>query len=118
MHLHTGQHASAFHFFNTAVNLHKDYAPAYMYLGVALAAMDDPENAIAAFEKSLKLGDDHLTRLNFAATLLNEGREAEARKHFAKYEQLSADLGPDADPEDGMLDLAEKLQERLRGGES
>ena len=114
VHLHTKQHASAFHFFNSAVNRKKDYAPCYMYMGVALAAMDDLENAYLAFEKSLKLKDDHTCRLNYAATLCNQGRVEECRTHFARYEVLIGELGPDADPEDGMLDLAERLRGRLK----
>jgi len=37
VHLSTGQFASAFHFFSTAINLQPSYARAYMYLAVALS---------------------------------------------------------------------------------
>jgi len=37
VHLSTGQFASAFHFFSTAINLQPSYARAYMYLSVALS---------------------------------------------------------------------------------
>ena len=114
VHLHTKQHASAFHFFNAAVNRKKDYAPCYMYMGVALSAMNDLENAYLAFEKSLKLKDDHTCRLNYAATLFNQGKVEDARTHFLRYEVLLGELGADADPEDGMLDLAEQLRSRLK----
>ena len=37
VHLTTGQFASAFHYFSTAINLQPSYAKAYTYLAVALA---------------------------------------------------------------------------------
>lgn len=37
VHLTTGQYASAFHYFSTAINLQPTYARAYMYLALALA---------------------------------------------------------------------------------
>ena len=37
-----------------------------------------------------------------------------SRTHFLRYEVLLGELGADADPEDGMLDLAEQLRSRLK----
>ena len=37
VHLTTGQYASAFHYFSTAINLQPTYARAYTYLALALA---------------------------------------------------------------------------------
>jgi len=37
VHLATGQYASAFHYFSTAINLQPTYARAYTYLALALA---------------------------------------------------------------------------------
>ena len=37
IHLVTGQYASAFHYFSTAINLQPTYARAYMYLAVTLS---------------------------------------------------------------------------------
>lgn len=53
VHLVTGQHASAFHYLSASVSLKGDpgYAPAYMYLAVALARLEDTANAVAAYEK-------------------------------------------------------------------
>ena len=53
-------------------------------------------------------------RLNYAATLFNQGKVEDARTHFLRYEVLLGELGADADPEDGMLDLAEQLRSRLK----
>ena len=57
---------------------------------------------------------DSTCRLNYAATLFNQNRVEDARAHFLRYEALLGDLGADADPEDGMLDLAEQLRSRLK----
>ena len=113
VHLHTEQYCSAFHHFNTSINLKGDYAQSYMYLGVALSKMDDAANAVAAFEKSLKLADDYMTRLNFAVTLTNDGQVDVARGHFRAYEALLKDMGPDDEHEDGLLDHARALKATL-----
>ncbi len=55
MHLHTGQYASAFHYFSASVNLKPDFAHSYMYLAVTLARLDDFENACAAYEKAIQM---------------------------------------------------------------
>ncbi len=55
VHLTTGQYASAFQFLSAAINLRPDYPPSYMYLGVALAHLGDPDNAIASYQKAQEL---------------------------------------------------------------
>ena len=67
VHLCTGQHASAFHFFSACVNLKPDFASCYMYLAVTLARLDDFDNACAAYAKAIELEADHLFHLNYAA---------------------------------------------------
>ena len=37
VHVTTGQYASAFHYFSTAINLQPTYSRSYMYLGVTLS---------------------------------------------------------------------------------
>ena len=137
VHLHTEQYCSAFHHFHArrgargratsilgarrgdpsqvAANFRKDYAPCFMYMGVALSAMNDTTNSIPAFEKSLKLQKDYLTHLNYAVALANLERWPDARKHFAEYERMCADMGPDADHEDGLFEMAAALKETLAG---
>lgn len=113
VHLHTEQYASAFHHFNTSINLKGDYAQSYMYLGVALSRMDDAANAAAAFDKSLKLADDYMTHLNYAITLMNDGDVGEARRHYATYDKMLKDMGPDEEHEDGLLEHARTLKAQL-----
>ena len=65
LHLATGQYASAFHHFSSSINTKSDFAHTYMYLAVALAWLDDVDNASAAYEKALELDDDMMFRLNY-----------------------------------------------------
>lgn len=113
VHLHTEQYASAFHHFNTSINLKGDYAQSYMYLGVALSKMDDAANAFAAFDKSLKLADDYTTRLNYAIALANDDKPDDARAHLGAYEAMLKDMGPDEEHEEGLLEHAKVLRDKL-----
>ena len=88
VHLCTGQHASAFHFFSACVNLKPDFASCYMYLAVTLARLDDFDNACAAYAKAIELETDHLFHLNYAVTLWNGGEEARCREQFEIFERL------------------------------
>jgi len=65
LHLATGQYASAFHHFSSSINIKSDFAHTYMYLAVALAKLDDVDNASGAYEKAIELDDDMMFRLNY-----------------------------------------------------
>lgn len=41
-----------------------------MYLAVALAKLDDVDNASAAYEKALELDDDMMFRLNYGMLII------------------------------------------------
>ena len=69
LHLATEQYASAFHHFSSSINTKSDFAHTYMYLAVALAHLDDVDNASAAYEKALELDDDMMFRLNYGTLL-------------------------------------------------
>lgn len=98
-HLAAGQFASAFHYLNAAANLDSNSAETFMYLGVALARLDDAGNARNAYEKAFSIAarpgapppPPHL-RLNYAATLLRVGDTAACA---AELERLPArdDMG-------------------------
>ena len=80
-HLKTQQHASAFHFLSGCVKRKPDFAAAYAFLAVALAKLDDLENAKQACARAIRLDpEDHLTRLNAAITLCNAGDSESARR--------------------------------------
>jgi len=99
--LRTGQHASAFHHLGAAVSLDPEMAPAYAYMGVALARMDDLENAISAYERSLELdGSDAIVHLNFGITLFNFGEFQAAQGHLAYFEDLWELLDEEARADD------------------
>ena len=89
LHLTTEQHASAFHYFSTSINLNPSYARSYMYLAVALSRLDDFENSCSAYEKALELGgEDFLTRLNYAITLFLNDEVEHSRSQFELFQSL------------------------------
>lgn len=102
VHLATGQFASAFHYFSTAINLQPTYARAYTYLALALAKLEDFENSCAAYDKALELSDDYFTHLNYAVTLYSNDEIEKARKHFNKFDTLfkrQSEENTDIDPD-------------------
>lgn len=88
VHLNTGQHASAFHYFSASINLKPDFASSYMYLGITLARLEDIDNACSAYDKALTIEKDHLFFLNYSATLFNAGLVDRARLQFDEFESL------------------------------
>lgn len=55
VHLHTGQNASAFHFFSAAINLKPDFPLTYMHLAITLSRLGDYRNACTAYDKAAEL---------------------------------------------------------------
>mmetsp|Transcript_13463 Transcript_13463/g.31884 ORF Transcript_13463/g.31884 Transcript_13463/m.31884 type:complete len:179 (-) Transcript_13463:15-551(-) len=108
-HLNTGQYASAFHFFSSAVNMKPDFAHSYMYLGITLSKLDDFENACGAYEKALDMERDHLFHLNYAISALNNGEKQLAEQQFRLF--LGAFQGLDESAQDNDPDVLE--QKRL-----
>ena len=72
LHLAAGQNASAFHYFSSSINTKSDFAHTYMYLAVALAKLDDVDNASAAYERAIELDDDMVFRLNYGKSADSE----------------------------------------------
>ena len=102
VHLNTGQYASAFHYFSTSINLKPDFPSSYMYLAITLNRLDDFDNACQAYEKAIEMEEDHLFRLNYAITLINNDDAPRAAQHFAEFELLFEKLDDEAktaDPE-------------------
>ena len=88
VHLSTGQYASAFHFLSASINIKPDFASAYMCLAITLARLNDVENACLAYEQAIELdGNSHLFELNYAITLVLNGKDDRAREHFARFHQ-------------------------------
>ncbi|KAJ8601425.1 hypothetical protein CTAYLR_005942 [Chrysophaeum taylorii] len=113
VHLHTAQFASAFHHLSASINLKPDYAATFMCLGIALANLDDPGNAVDAFKKSLSLEDAHLTRLNFALVLFNQGRHSDAKSHLDAFTKLASALDATDDLHADTFDRATVLDSML-----
>lgn len=88
VHLNTGQHASAFHYFSASINLNPKFPGSYMYLAITLARLKDFPNACTSYEKAISMEEDHMNHLNFAITLFNHGEVDKAREHFLKFKEL------------------------------
>jgi len=115
VHLNTGQYASAFHYFSTSINLKPDFPSSYMYLAITLSRLDDFDNACQAYEKAIEMDEDHLFRLNYAITLLNNDDATRSAQHYAEFERLFSKLDDDArnaDPE--VMEQRNALHETLR----
>jgi len=84
IHLNTQQYASAFHYFSSAINLRRNFAPAYMYLGVALSNLQDTKGATNAFQKANDLDKKNpLVYLNFCIAIVqNESSFEKAKQLF------------------------------------
>jgi Bardet-Biedl syndrome 4 protein len=94
--LNTGQFCSAFHYLSAAINLKPDFAPAFVHLALALSRLDDVQNAISSYERSLTLDPENVAaEYNYAVLLFNSDAIDDAKVHFAKFERLLAGLTPE-----------------------
>jgi Bardet-Biedl syndrome 4 protein len=115
VHLTTGQYASAFHYFSTAINLQPTYARSYIYLAVALSRLEDFENSCAAYEKAIELGEDYVAHLNYAITLFRNDEIEKAKEQFEKFEGIfckQPDLG---EVDSDIIQQAEMLRNAIVG---
>jgi len=103
VHLNTEQYASAFHYLSASINLKPDFASSYMYLGLALARLEDFENACSAYDKAVEMDSDHLFELNYAITLFNFGEVERAREHFEAFDALFQQLDGETQNADGEV---------------
>ncbi|CAM9096764.1 unnamed protein product [Phaeothamnion confervicola] len=143
VHLASGQARRSFwshKFFSTAANLKPNYAPAYMYMGVALARLDDFENACAAYDRAVQIeegassssggggGDsdgtsggggvkggsgDYLTRLNYAVSLANNDERERAKEQLLRCRELFAKAEKDVEHDEDAVVAAVALAATL-----
>ena len=116
VHLTTGQYASAFHFFSCSINLKPNFPSSYMYLAITLSRLDDFDNACHGYNKAIELDpEDHLTRLNYAITLMNNGDKKGATVQFLKFKELFAQLEEEdsKDVDEDVLAMSAKLNSLL-----
>jgi len=115
IHLTTGQYASAFHYFSTAINLQPTYGKSYTYLALALSRLEDFENACAAYEKAIELGEDYITHLNYAITLYINDEPERSKEHFHLFEKVFAkQQNNSGDVDHDVLKQAETLRKLLK----
>ena len=77
--------------------------------------MQDFENACAAYEKALEMGEDYLTYLNYAITLFTNDEIERARQQFGKFENLFSSVNT-ADIDTDISTQAALLRSALSGG--
>ena len=83
------------------------------YLAIALARLDDFENACSAYEKAMDMEEDHMTHLNFAITLHNFGETARAREEFDAFQRLFQQCGPDVEHDEDVINQSNALRKVL-----
>jgi len=116
VHLHTGQYASAFHYFSQSINLNPLHASSYMLLAVALTRLDDAENAFSAYDRAVQLDpSNYLVHLNYAVALRNAGKSSRALDQFEEFDRLWAQLDDDAkDADQGAMRTSARLRSALQ----
>ncbi|KAL0225513.1 hypothetical protein RCL1_003425 [Eukaryota sp. TZLM3-RCL] len=112
VYVNTGQFASAFHYLSACLNIKRDYAPAFMYLGLVLGRLNDFDNSRAAYDRSIELNDDWMTRLNYAATLLNFSQIDESREQFAMFEAAYESV-PESEKDDPEVEILRSKMKSL-----
>lgn len=114
VHLHTHQFASAFHFLSASINLKPDFASSYMYLAIALANLDDFENACSAYEKAIEMDNDYLFSLNYATTLLNHNEVERAAEVFEDFTRIYSQLEDSKEVDQDVLDAKRHIEALLK----
>nr|CAD7448091.1 unnamed protein product [Timema bartmani] len=90
VHIHTQQHASAFHFLSAAINFRPNSAAAFHMLALCLKNMEDPENAIQAFDQAGQLDpSEPSVALNYAVFLNSKGDKDKAIEQLRKFQKLA-----------------------------
>jgi len=80
-----GRYAEAGVHYRRALELRPDYAPAYVNLGEALAALGEPDTAVDAYKRAAALGVlDVDLNARIGNAYLRAGRSAEAIEYFQK----------------------------------
>ena len=114
VHLHLQQYASAAVFLQSAIRLNRKHAPSYALLGVTLSKLNDYDNALRAYNYSLKYDPtDPMALLNFAILQHNTGASRSAvdgtlQQFYQYYAAREASVNPrELDP--AMRMIAEQI---------
>ena len=107
-----------------------DYLPyTYIYVYICTYRLDDFDNACAAYEKSLTLADEHITRLNYAITLYKNDEVEKSKLQYILFEKClelymtggTGEKGHNSDPlpeiDNEILLQSEALRELIYGSE-
>eukprot|EP00633_Aureoumbra_lagunensis_P003354 CAMPEP_0197289320 /NCGR_PEP_ID=MMETSP0890-20130614/6559_1 /TAXON_ID=44058 ORGANISM="Aureoumbra lagunensis, Strain CCMP1510" /NCGR_SAMPLE_ID=MMETSP0890 /ASSEMBLY_ACC=CAM_ASM_000533 /LENGTH=302 /DNA_ID=CAMNT_0042760645 /DNA_START=456 /DNA_END=1364 /DNA_ORIENTATION=+ len=128
IHLHNQQYVSAFHYFSATTRLQTNYAPAFHYLALALAHLQDAESTRAAFHSAISIFspnlDDELssthkinplllmTRLNYIIFLYNEEGDFNHQAH-SEFSQHIKPFLDDKSLDADFIERARSLEQIL-----
>lgn len=84
-----------------------------MFLAIALSRLEDFENSCSAYDKSLELGADFLSHLNYAITLFLNDEAEQSRRQFKSFERLMSAVSSQADMDQDILQQASILKQLL-----
>lgn len=115
VHLHLQQNASAAIFLQSAIRINKKHSPSYALLGVTLSKLNDFDNALKAYTRSLKIDPTNLVALLNLAILQTNTRVSQIKidqtlMQFHKYYSARAASASQYEIDTSMLDKAKILQ--------
>ncbi|CAB4013157.1 Bardet-Biedl syndrome 4 [Paramuricea clavata] len=121
IHLSIQQYASAFHFISGAISLKPKNGELFMLLAVALANLDDKDNAKKAYNRAAMLDqNDPVICLNYSVLLYKMNERRNAAKQFAAYEKRLDGMkrdGKAGEIDSQVYETAAKLSPLLQVGE-
>ncbi len=77
--------------------------------------MEDFDNACAAYDKAVELGEDFVTHLNYAITLFKNDEVERAKTQFEKFESIFCKITEMGDVDSEVIQQAEMLRAALQG---
>lgn len=87
-----GEEKKAFLYFNKALSLKSNFAPAYNNIGIIYKRNNELNKAIIAFKKALKMNRNaRTTKLNLAQTLLEVGLPDQALVNYQQLNKIGKD---------------------------
>jgi tetratricopeptide (TPR) repeat protein len=87
-----GEEKKAFLYFNKALSLKSNFAPAYNNIGIIYKRNNELNKAIVAFKKALKMNRNaRTTKLNLAQTLLEVGLPDQALSYYQELNKIGKD---------------------------
>ncbi|HEY9870284.1 MAG TPA: tetratricopeptide repeat protein, partial [Candidatus Obscuribacterales bacterium] len=110
--IHSRRYPEAFDILNRALAIEPDCAEAHGFMGLALQNSGNPQQAIQAYQRALKLNPSMtFMYLNIGNCYLNLGQADAARPYLEHYRQLSA-RAPGAAQAESLLRRAQEAHDQ------